>query len=165
MMGEVLSPSVKHSEESDLRAEMPGIGRDGPQGLGGRAEQDIVYRAGILEGNRGNLAGNGEHDMEMLRVEKLRPPGLNPFRPRERLALGAAARPAAVVGDPLLAAAVTLFDMAAVRGRSGSARWRSSLRAVPSTASSSTALARPHRSGGIYPPPPDPNDPRARLQK
>ena len=71
MMAEVLPPGVKHREKPDLRAEMPPIGSDGPQRLGGRVEQDLVDRAGILEGNRGDLVGNGEDDMEILRIEKL----------------------------------------------------------------------------------------------
>src|SRR6266568_1506736 len=103
MMAEILTPGVKHREKPDLRAEMPPIGSDGPQCLGGHVEQDLVDRAGILEGNRGDLVGNGEDDMEILRIEKLRPPSLDPFRPGERLALGAAARTAAIVRDPLFA--------------------------------------------------------------
>ena len=118
MMAEVLPPGVKHREKPDLRTEMSPLGSNGSQSLGGRVEQDIVDRAGILEGDRGDLVGNGEDNMEILRVEKLRPPSLDPFRPGERLALGATARTAAVVGDPLCATAVALFDMASERRRS-----------------------------------------------
>ena len=48
---------------------MSPIGSDGPQRLGGRVDQDFVDCAGILEGNRGDLVGNGEDDMEILRIE------------------------------------------------------------------------------------------------
>jgi hypothetical protein len=48
---------------------MSPIGSDGAQRLGGRVEQDLVDLAGILEGNRGDLVGNGEDDMEILRIE------------------------------------------------------------------------------------------------
>src|SRR5450756_3255699 len=95
----VLTPGVKHREKPDLRAEMSRIGSDGAQRLGGRLEQDLVDRAGILEGNRGDLVGNGEDDMEILRVEKLLPPSLDPFCSGEPLALGATAGAAAVVSD------------------------------------------------------------------
>ena len=78
-------------------------------------EQDLVDRAGILEGNRGDLVGNGEDDMEILRIEKLLPPSLDPFRSGEPLALGATAGTAAVVSDPSFATAVALFDMASER--------------------------------------------------
>jgi hypothetical protein len=56
--------------------------------------------------------------MEILRIEKLRPPSLDPFRSREPLALGATAGTAAVVSDPSFATAVALFDMASERRRS-----------------------------------------------
>ncbi len=69
MMAEVLPPGVKHREKPNLCAEMSPIGSDGPQRLGGRVEQDFVDCAGILEGNRGDLVGNGEDDMEILRIE------------------------------------------------------------------------------------------------
>ena len=146
---------MKHREKPDLRTEMSPIGGDGPQRLGGRVEQDLVDRAGVLEGNRGDLVGNGEDDMEILRVEKLRPPSLDPFRPGERLALGAAARTAAVVSDPLFATAVALFDMASERRRSAALDGQSLRRVVRSIAKPGAALARQHRSDGIYPPPPD----------
>ena len=118
MIAEILTPGVKHREEPDLRAEMSPIGSDGAQRLGGRVEQYLVDRAGILEGNLGDLVGNGEDDMEILRVEKLLPPSLDPFRSGEPLALGATAGTAAVVSDPLFTTAVALFDMASERRRS-----------------------------------------------
>jgi hypothetical protein len=60
---------VKHREEPDLRAEMSPIGSDGSQRLRGCVEQNLVNRAGILEGNRGDLIGNGEDNMEILGIE------------------------------------------------------------------------------------------------
>ena len=118
MIAEILTPGVKHSEKPDLRAEMSPIGSDGTQCLGRCVEQDLVDRAGILEGDRGDLVGNGEDDMEILRIEKLFPPSLDPFRSGEPLALGATAGTAAVVSDPSFATAVALFDMASERRRS-----------------------------------------------
>ena len=118
MIAEGLTPGVKYREKPDLRAEMSRIGSDGAQRLGGRLEQDLVDRAGILEGNLGDLVGNGEDDMEILSIEKLLPPSLDPFRSREPLALGATAGTAAVVSDPSFATAVALFDVASERRRS-----------------------------------------------
>ena len=69
MIAEILPPGVKHREKPDLRAEMSPIGSDGTQRLGGCVEQNLVDRAGILEGNRGDLVRNGEDDMEILRIE------------------------------------------------------------------------------------------------
>ena len=118
MKAEILTPGVKHSEKPDLCTEMSPVGSDGPQSLGGCVEQDLVNRAGILEGNRGDLIGNGEDDMEVLRIEKLLPPSLDPFRSGEPLALGAITGTAAVIRDPLFSTAVALFDMTAERRRS-----------------------------------------------
>jgi hypothetical protein len=109
---------VKHREKPDLRAEMSRVSSDGAQRLGGRLEQDLIDRAGILEGNHSDLVGNGKDDMEILRVEKLLPPSLDPFCSGEPLALGATAGAAAVVRDPSFATAVALFDMASERRRS-----------------------------------------------
>src|ERR1035437_1877888 len=42
MMQEVLAPGVEHAEETDLRAEMPGVGRNLQQSGGGSAKQQVV---------------------------------------------------------------------------------------------------------------------------
>ena len=42
MMLEGLAPGVKHAEETDLRAEMPGVGRNLQQSGGGGAKQKVV---------------------------------------------------------------------------------------------------------------------------
>jgi hypothetical protein len=78
-------------------------------------EQNLVDSTSILEGDRGDLIRNGEDDMEILRIEQLFPPSLDPFRSREPLALGATAGTAAVVSDPAFATVVALFDMASER--------------------------------------------------
>ena len=88
-MAEILTPGVKHREKPDLRAEMSPIGSDGSQRLGGRVEQDLVDRAGILEGNRGDFVGNGEDDMEILGIEKFGAAIFKPFRAGQRLAFWA----------------------------------------------------------------------------
>jgi hypothetical protein len=42
MMLEGLAPGVKHAEETDLRAEMPGVSRNLQQSGGGGAKQQVV---------------------------------------------------------------------------------------------------------------------------
>ena len=42
MMLEGLAPGVKHAEETDLRTEMPGVGRNLQQSCSGGAKQEIV---------------------------------------------------------------------------------------------------------------------------
>lgn len=49
----------------------------------GRYGEVICYAASPLEDDRGELVRNGENNMEILRIEKRRPSGLDPFRSRE----------------------------------------------------------------------------------
>ena len=42
MVEKGLSPGMEHGEESDLRAQMLGVGRDGAQRLPGSPEQNVV---------------------------------------------------------------------------------------------------------------------------
>src|SRR6516162_4070988 len=63
------SPCVEHREESDLRAQMLGIGRDGAQCLAGRPEQNIVDDVLILKGNGCDWLRHSEDHMEILGVE------------------------------------------------------------------------------------------------
>lgn len=115
---EVLAPSMKDRKKPDLRTEVLGVGSDSPQSLCSCAEHNIVHGAGILECDRCDLVGYGESNVKILRIEKLGLSGLDPFCARERLALGAVARAAAIVGDPPLSAVIALLDMATERGRS-----------------------------------------------
>ena len=72
-----LSPGVQHGEEADLCAEMIGIGGDGAQRLGRRAEQDVVDHGLVLERDVGDLGRHGEHDVEIRHVA-----AVPPARPR-----------------------------------------------------------------------------------
>ena len=166
MMAEVLPPGVQHREKADLGAEML---RDRqrwcatsrrPRGTG-----SCRRVPGVLERDRGDLVGNGEDDMEILRVEKLRPPSLDPFaRGRATGTWGSCAN-----GSCCKRSVVRHSGRTARHGLRaptfGSARWQSSLRVVRSIARPSAALARQHRSDGIYPPLPDLSGPRAGRQK
>ena len=115
-MDEGLAPRVEHREEPDLRAHVAGIGGDGLQGLGDRAEQDAVDDRFVLQGDRRDGGGHGEDDVEVLAVEQVGRAGLDPRGAREALALGTMTIAAGVVPDAPMAAAVALLDMAAERG-------------------------------------------------
>ena len=52
---EILAPSVKHSQEANLGAQMLGVRRDCHQGLGGCAKKDAVDCSRILQCQVGNL--------------------------------------------------------------------------------------------------------------
>src|SRR5258708_12234229 len=90
MVDKSLSPCVEHGEESDLRPQMLGIGRNGAQCLAGRPEQDVVDDVLILKGNGCDWLRHSEDHMEILGVEKLGSPIIHPLDPPHRLAFSAA---------------------------------------------------------------------------
>jgi hypothetical protein len=65
------TPSIKHREESDLRAQMLGVSCDGAQRLAGGPEQNAVNDLLVLKGNSCNGLRYGEDHMKILGVEKL----------------------------------------------------------------------------------------------
>ncbi len=65
-----LTPSMKHREESDLRAQMLGVSCDGAQRLAGGPEQNAVDDLLVLKGNSRNGLRYGEDHMKILGVEK-----------------------------------------------------------------------------------------------
>ena len=48
---QVLPPGMEHRGDADLRAQMPGVGGDGGERLGGGAEQDAIDGGLVLEGD------------------------------------------------------------------------------------------------------------------
>ena len=59
------APRVEHGEPAGHGAEMVGVGGDLAQGARGRAEQQAVQQPAILQGDRRDRGGEGEHDMEV----------------------------------------------------------------------------------------------------
>jgi hypothetical protein len=106
---------VQDSEKADLGTQVPGIGGDGAQRLRRGAEQNTVDRSLVLTGDGGNLFRHGEHDVEILGIEKFRTAILKPFGAGQRLALRAVAIATGVVSVALMAALIALFQMAAER--------------------------------------------------
>ena len=66
MEKQVLSPTVKYGEKTDLRAQMLGIGSDGRQGLGGSSKQNVVDNFFVLVSDGSDLFGDGEDDMKIV---------------------------------------------------------------------------------------------------
>ena len=119
-MHQGLSPRVQHGEEADLGAEMPGISRNGAEGLGGRAKEDRVHDRFVLERDGGDRLRDGEEDVEIFAREQFGPALLDPRGAGERLAFRTVAIPTRVVGDALVATRVALIDVPAECG--GAAR-------------------------------------------
>ena len=76
---QVLSPTVKYGEKTDLGAQMLGIGGDARQGLGSRSEENAVDGIFVLVSDGSNLFGNREDDMKIVRVENFGGSFFNPL--------------------------------------------------------------------------------------
>jgi len=118
MKDERLSPRVQHGEEADMGAKMLRIAGDRVQGLGDSAEEDVIDNGFVLEGNRGDGFGDGEHHVEVLGIEHFGFALVNPGGPGETLTLGTVAISAGVVPDAGVPAPVTLLGMSPKGGRS-----------------------------------------------
>jgi len=117
VMHQALAPGMQHGDEADVGAQVLGIGSDRAQGIGAGAEQDVVDDSLVLVGDRRNLLGHGEDDVEVFDRQELGLPVLQPLGPRQRLALRAVPVPAAVERDALMAAGVALLDVTTQRCR------------------------------------------------
>jgi hypothetical protein len=67
----ILTPSVKHGEEADGRAQMLGVRRDGEQCLGNCPKEDAIDDPGILERQSGNLLRQSKDHVEILHRQQL----------------------------------------------------------------------------------------------
>src|SRR5258708_6390390 len=113
MMLQGLAPGVKNHGHTELGAEMPGIGRDGSECLGRRAEQDRVDDGLVLERDLAARRRQCEDDMKVRYWRHLGLPTGEPLGPRQPLAFGTMTVAARVVSDAGCAAIVALLDMAA----------------------------------------------------
>ena len=116
-MMQVLSPGVQDGDQPDLGAEMPGIGSDDAQRLGGGGEQDAIDDGLIVESDLGDRRRHREDDVEVRHRQQLGLSVGQPLSTRQPLALRAVPVAAGIIGDAKLAAAVALLDMTAQRGR------------------------------------------------
>src|ERR1017187_1173616 len=65
-------PTMQHGKEANLCSQMLGIGSYGAQGFGRSLKENVINHLLVLVSDRGNLIRDGEHDMEILAVEKFR---------------------------------------------------------------------------------------------
>jgi len=114
---QVLSPGVQDGDQPDFCAEMPGIGSDDAQRLGGGGEQDAIDDGLIVKSDLGDRRRYSEDNVEVRHREQLGLSVGQPLNTRQPLALWAVPVAAGIVGDAKQAAAVALFDMTAQRGR------------------------------------------------
>ena len=79
MEKQVLSPTVKYGEKTDLGAQMLGIGSDGRQGLGSGSEEYAVDEIFVLVSDGRDRFGKGKDDMKIVRVENFGRSFFNPL--------------------------------------------------------------------------------------
>jgi hypothetical protein len=117
VMFEFLIPGVEHTEEADFGAKMLGITSDFEEGFGASLQQQMVQDFLVLQGEWGQLMGQGEDNMDVARREKLLTTRLEPSLAGVGLTLWAVPVPAAVVRDDRTVAAVgALIEMPAQGG-------------------------------------------------
>jgi len=68
---QILSPGVQHAEESDLGAEMFGIGGDLQQRRGAGTEQKVIDDFLVLQGEPREFVRKSKHDMHVLYGQQL----------------------------------------------------------------------------------------------
>jgi hypothetical protein len=99
-----LSPSVQDGDQPDLGAQMPGIGSDDAQRLGGCREEDAVDDGLIVERDLGDRRRHRKDDVEVRHRQQLGLSVGQPLSAGEPLALRAVPVAAGIVGDAKLAA-------------------------------------------------------------
>src|SRR5260370_17591272 len=94
MEKQVLSPTVKYGEKTDLGAQMLGIGSDGRQGLGSGSGEYAVDEVFVLVSTGTDLFGNREDDLKKERREDFCHSFFFPLHPPQRLKFFALPLPA-----------------------------------------------------------------------
>jgi hypothetical protein len=107
---------VKDSEESDLRAEVLWICRNGSQCLGGGTEEDAKDQLFILVGDGRDRLWHGKDDMKIADLQKFGLSVLDPLRPCERLTFWAVPVPAAIEAIAFMATLIATLEVAAECG-------------------------------------------------
>ena len=112
-MGHRRAPAVEHGGEAEVGAQVPGIGGDGEQRLGRRAEQQIVDDRFVLIGDLGDLCRQGEDHVEVVDRQQIGLARGEPILRRRALALGAmavAAEAMRVTGEGMRLAPSSLHE-------------------------------------------------------
>ena len=102
---EALAPAVEYGAEAELGAEMPGVGGEGLEALGGSGEEEIEDESFVAQRDGIERLGEREDDMEVGDGEEALAPLVEPLGFLEALAFGTVAVPAGIVGDTDVATA------------------------------------------------------------
>jgi hypothetical protein len=116
MKVQILSPTVQHGEEAQFHTQALGVPGNSQQRFGGDAEQQVVERLFVVEGDRGHLLGQREDHVEIHGRQQFGAPLLEPFVAGRALALRTMAVSAGAVFCMCELAALTPFDYPAQNG-------------------------------------------------
>ena len=108
---QLLTPSMQHAEEADLRPEMLGIASDFEQGLGSGSEEEAVEELLVLQGQGRQPMRKGKDEVGVRGGQDFAAARLNPTVAGVGLALGAVSIAAAVVRDDAMPTAGALIQM------------------------------------------------------
>ena len=113
VMQQVLPPRMQDRDKAKVSTKVFWISSNGAQCLGGGLEQDVVDHRLVLKRDGCNFLWDGEDHVEVFNRQTLSLAILKPLVTREGLALWAMASSAAVVGDAVVTAGITLLYVAA----------------------------------------------------
>ena len=117
-MGHRRSPGVQDQGHPDTGTQMPGVGGNRSQGLGGGPEQDRVDHRFVVIGDGADRCRQGEHHMVVLHRQQISLTCLEPAPGNSTLALWAVPVTTGIVGDLYPGAVVTAQHMTAEVGAS-----------------------------------------------
>lgn len=112
MPEEFLVPCMQHSGTTDTGAASARIGGDGAERLGGSPEQNVEHRLPVVERDSGNLAGQGEDDVEGGNRQDVPRAGFHPLPGSGSLTCRTVSVPAGVVSRMFTSAPVAQVQMA-----------------------------------------------------
>jgi len=108
---ELAGPGVEHGGDPERGAEPPGIAAEREQGLGRGGEEEREEAPAVVQHQPAERARQGEDDVEVRGREEARQARVDPAGGGQRLALGAVAVAAGVIGGPGVAAGVAHVEM------------------------------------------------------
>src|SRR3546814_8513391 len=111
MMGQRRAPAMEDGGDADPGAEVLWVGGDGQHRIGRRLEQQIIDACLVVEGDRGDLGGQGEDDVEIADREQVGLASLEPAPRSGALAPGTMPVAATVLGGARVSTVGAGYDM------------------------------------------------------
>ena len=111
VMFQLLPPRVQYHQHPDPRSQVLGIGRHLQKGLLGALEEKPIHQLAVAQGQRAELVGQGEDDVEVRNRQEL---GLTFGQPRSPLAATALRTASVATGMIVVSHLATMIALADV---------------------------------------------------